>query len=452
MACVALVALWLVRIVVRPVTDPDAWLHLRMGAYLNAGGKFSELPDPFVTAASYVYVPGQWLPQRLGAAVYDLVGLGGVAAMRSIGIVIVLGSLWWLMRGLADRDPAALALVTAILPATPALLAERPQVLSLAFLAVLLGAWFRTLHDDRVRWWLLALMWVWASVHGLWVVGVALSAAFAVVHALDHGRLNPRMAALPFLMLGVAALTPNGPALVLSPLRVADSAIGTIQEWQAAPSDSPWLLFMLLPAAVVATLWWRTATPRWSRVLLFGIAIGLGLSMARLIVVGAFILSALLAEALQTQRGANPVAPSRLERSLAVVIPVATAALVGGLALVLAGKPGSAVPTSLAQQLGSSPTGTVVLADHELTGWIEWVAPNTRQVVDLRAELYRPDTLESYAGALRGESDWRRFIDHHRVTLIVTGRDSPLNELLPSSGWLPQASTDDYVLYVKPER
>jgi hypothetical protein len=92
----------------------------------------------------------------------------------------------------------------------------------------------------------------------------------------------------------------------------------------------------------------------------------------------------------------------------------------------------------------------VVLADHSLTGWVEWVAPNTKSVVDLRAELFTPDTLREFSRALEGRPGWREFVALHHVDLVVVARSSPLNELLRNEGWRSRSSSPEFVLYAGP--
>ena len=50
-------------------------------------------------------------------------------------------------------------------------LTPRPHLVSFLFLAITLHAWLGTARDLRPRWWLIALGWVWACSHGMWLLG-----------------------------------------------------------------------------------------------------------------------------------------------------------------------------------------------------------------------------------------------------------------------------------------
>ena len=443
---VALVAVWLARFGVRPVSDPDAWLHLRIGSFLNDGGTFVERPDPWSSGSTYTYVPTQWLSERLGAASYQVFGgLGGVAALRSVGIVLLLATLWYAMRGVADREPAGLAMITAMVGSTAAM-AERPQLLSLAIFSLFVGAWFRTLHDNRARWWLVPTMWLWACVHGLRVVGLALSVCFVAAAALDRRRVDRRLVTLLALLLLAVAVTPLGPRLLLSPLRVAGSASGLVSEWQALSTANPLLLLSLVPGVVTALIWWRGPRPAWSRILLLAVAVGASFTMARLVVVGGILMSILMAEALQTLRRVPRVTPTGREIVTVSTLAITSAVAVGLTAILTEREPASSVPTALAQPLSSERAGSIVLAEHGLTGWLMWTAPDLKYVVDLRAEIFTPETIEHYADALAGRPGWTAFVDDQDVALMVLGKESPLLAQLDPGTWELRGANGEYVL------
>jgi hypothetical protein len=75
---------------------------------------------------------------------------------------------------------------------------------------------------------LVALTYVWANLHGLWFLAVGLTGLAAIGALLDHGRPGLRQAATlagtAVAMVVAAALTPNGPRLLLSPFHVREYA------------------------------------------------------------------------------------------------------------------------------------------------------------------------------------------------------------------------------------
>ncbi len=92
----------------------------------------------------------------------------------------------------------------------------RPQTLSFLLVAVTAAAWMRTREDGRLRWWLVPLTWVWAMVHGMWPVGIALGVVAVAGLALDRVRTRDQLGKallVPVLSAVAAGLTPVGPAL-----------------------------------------------------------------------------------------------------------------------------------------------------------------------------------------------------------------------------------------------
>src|SRR5665647_584848 len=108
-AVLAMLALGLtVRVGTRAVGDPDIWWHLKTGQYVLNGGHFSG-PDPWVPFATRPFVLTQWLPEVVAQKVYELAGLPGVAWLRCATMLVLLGTLLWACRSIADSVPALMA-------------------------------------------------------------------------------------------------------------------------------------------------------------------------------------------------------------------------------------------------------------------------------------------------------------------------------------------------------
>src|ERR1035437_2017270 len=176
---------------VRPVSDPSPWLHLKVGAFLLDGGRFG-LPDPWAPFATRTYLPTEWLPAIVGQETYQAFGLPGLAWLRCAGILGLLSALMWSARRSAGTATSAVVAVVALVGAYNDL-TERPQWVSLVFLAITVGAWWRTGLDLKPRWWLVPMAWLWACCHGLWIVGIAFGLVCIAGLLLDR-RLTPAAA------------------------------------------------------------------------------------------------------------------------------------------------------------------------------------------------------------------------------------------------------------------
>ena len=161
----------------RPLTNPDTYFHLRFGAEFLAGWSLRD-PGSVSSSATRDWLPTQWLPQVLMAAIEDRAGLPGVAWLSGLQLVVLVLALAWVCRRRAD--PVVVAVLTAlVLWACWPALSMRPQVLSYAFMALAVHAWWQAALTGARPWLLVPLTWVWAMWHGMWpfavVVGVVAS-------------------------------------------------------------------------------------------------------------------------------------------------------------------------------------------------------------------------------------------------------------------------------------
>jgi len=135
-------------------------------------------------------------------------------------------------------------------------------MLSLIFLAVTLGAWWRTTSDLRVRWWLVPLTWLWAMSHGLWPVGIGLGVLMVLGLLLDRRvnvRQSLRMLLVPLASLVAAGVTPIGPKLLLAPFTVGSNARNFVGEWQSPTIRQPVTVITLILIALVVLAWIRSS-------------------------------------------------------------------------------------------------------------------------------------------------------------------------------------------------
>jgi hypothetical protein len=446
--CALTVTLFLLRRGLQPVSDPDAWLHLRLGTFLLDGGRFGS-PDPWTTSATTAYRPNQWLAEVLGVWVYSWAGLPGIAFMRFLGILLFFAALLWLARSIADPLPATMAAMAAWIAAYGSL-AERPQLISLIMLAVVTRVWWATLDDGRARWWLVPLTWAWACIHGLWIIGIAVGVLMIVARVADRPikwRESMRLLLIPVASLVAAGLTPLGPALILNPLKVNGTVADYVQEWQSATVRNPLLAIFLATALCVVILWARAGRTPPSRILLFVAAAFCALWMARLIAVGAILLAPLFAEALQGLRHRAPSRWGRSELRMWGLIAITTTVVAIVLAPVVADTPAK-VPTRLQPTMSAIPSGTTVLVDHGLSGWVMWTEPRLKVALDLRSEIYSARWIKGFQEAMAVMPGWQSYVRDTGATYALLPNDSPLGLALGERlAWSKVASGDGYILW-----
>lgn len=433
--------------------EVDTWWHLSVGQRILDTGTLRG-PDAWARFADHPYTATQWLPEAVAAWLVGLVGPGGVVFLRALAVLTLVGLLYCLARLSAARLTAGLIAVVALLGAGAGL-NPRPQLVSFVLFAVTLIAWWRTAHDHRPRWWLVGVYWLWACSHGLWSIGLAVNGVLFLALVLDprtrpDGRATVRLGALLAACTAAVAVTPLGPALLLSPFQVADNAAGIAEEWRATPLNN---VFSIAAMAMVvgtglAWLWGRRRPPVWKVVLLLT-AMGLVLVMWRLVPMGTIVATPLLADAVGAV-GRRPEPRTHRERRQIVISWAVFVALAAAVSLSPAGARAQQFPGDLAgvdRALDALPPGTVVLDDFALSGWLIDQHPDLVPVADLRVEIYGADYLRSYVRTERVEPGWQELLTTTGARHAVLSTDSALATALQQRlGWTVVASTDDYVL------
>jgi hypothetical protein len=440
---------------IRPVSDPDAWWHLKTGAYVLSDWRFDG-PDPWVPFSSRPFVLTQWLPEVVAQKGYELFGLPAVAWLRCAAMLALISALLWAARQTADAVPALIAALAGLIGAGGSL-SERPQLVSFVLLAVTVGAWWKSASDLRPRWWLVPLTFLWACSHGLWGVGVIVGLAVVGGLALDRRldrRLAVRLLAVPALSVVAAALTPVGPRLLLTPFEVSASVSQFVQEWQPTDARNLFAAVTLAMIALAILPWVRgrsvSCPPPWWQIALAGLAVVFTLAMSRTVPVGSIIAAPLLAASLQEQRGRPPTPTARAGTAGWIGLVAAAAIVAVPVTGTLAQRP-SGWPEGLRPQLAAIPAETVVLNDFTAGGWLLWAEPHLRPVIDLRSEIYSPDYIRDYIRTKDVRAGWQSFLGRTRPRYALLRDAAPLTvSLREQLKWTTVGKDAGYVLLKAP--
>lgn len=438
----------------RPLSDPDAWWHLRAGEYVLQHFRLAA-PEPWVPFATRHWIMHEWLSQAIAWSVWDFFGDGGLIFLRTGTLLLILLALWMACRDVADRLPAGIAVAlgtSALLP----FMTERPQLATFALTPITLMAWRRTRLDGHFRWWLIPMTWLWASMHGLWIVSPLVGGAAVIGMAIDQHSSRPRvlkLGALAFATYLVGGLTPIGIQLLRVPFQVRSQSTEFISEWAAPTTHMPSLLLVLamVTICVVAALRVERVAP-WSLVVDLSLVLGFALAYQRTVALAALTAAPLVAQALQTLRGSLAATYSPPD----IAVPGAVAAVI--LAVVAATAPFThplerGVPLRLTTTLHQLPRGTVVFNAYELGGWLLWTQRQLVPVVDGRNDLYPVSYLRSYATALAVAPGWQTALTRTRARAALLPVNSPLALALQSQwDWIAHGEDDGYVLLLAPGR
>lgn len=421
-----------------PIKDHDIFLHVAVGDQILAHGR-TPLPDPWAfSRGRSSWSSSSWAADVGLALIHRWAGDRGVVLLELVGTIMLLGGLYVLLR---RHRPGTRAVVfgLACVSIWP-FFEERPQLASMIFVIWL--SWLcqrlRSGMGEFNRPAVLALTWLWAWVHGMWILVPVMLLLVVVARRLDGDRLrSPRqrkILATVALAPVMAMLTPVGPRLILAPVRVSAAAGGRLAEWLPAKLTLP-LSWGFLALFVVTVVCWAVGPRRPAAAeLLWVLALGAYAAMAwRNLGPACILIAPVTAAALDSvwiNQGKLRV-PARAATTLAAGAALALLAADVHLPTAPAWGPSRIVATLRAQH------GQVrVLNDYDVGGYLATSAgPRVRVAVDGRADRYGGAFLDRYFAMEDGRPGWRATVNDLHPDVAVLAGESPLIDLLTDSGW-----------------
>ena len=254
-------------ILTRTPQDADMWWHLSAGQVMWQS-KTILLTDIFsYTRFGHPWVNAFWISEIVFYLAYKL---GGYFSLTLLVALIGAATFYFLYRRMeGNKFVNAFIIILATLTAAP-IWSPRPQIFSF-FILALLDGWLNQLqknNNQRSLSILILVFAVWANIHGGWIWGFLLLAAYVVGIALNNLSKEKRVVSenwkflshLIFwsLVAGLAiGLNPNGISIWQLPFTTANVSM-QIQEW-ASPDFHQmefqpllWMLFLLIATAVLA--------------------------------------------------------------------------------------------------------------------------------------------------------------------------------------------------------
>ncbi len=260
-----LVFLGVFAIALRTPADTDMYWHLRTGQYI-VETRTIPVSDPFSwTMRGAPWTDVHWLSQVIMHTVYQLVGLSGLALGVSLLAVLAFVFIWKQLSGGVFIRAAIvlLAVTTASVNLTP-----RSQMATFVFVAVIGYLLFLYKWRQVDRLWLMPLVFVlWVNLHGGYIAGFLLLAAFIVGEAISNllhltgdeivsWRRLGKLVVITLVSGAVLLINPYTTAALQLPFKTVNIGVlqTFIQEW-ASPdfhrvSQQPmvWMLLLTLIA------------------------------------------------------------------------------------------------------------------------------------------------------------------------------------------------------------
>lgn len=410
----------------KPVQDNSFLWHVRAGTLqLDLGHVLTT--DPF----SFTMHGAPWRTQSwLIELVYGLLErwTGGLGWVRFE--LLVVAGLTYVLLALMVYRKCRNVLATGLVMAAFTWLAvafevPRPVLFSGLFLSMLI-----VMLDEDLLWPVPLLMWVWAAVHGSWILGLG----YLVLHSLATRRPVRRTARTLVVSLVAVTLTAHGIGVwqILWEFFRNRSALSYIQEWavpsvtsvQVLPYAGVFILLMVAAAAgklSLRSLW--VVVPFF----LFGLTAGRSLYPAMLVLLPYAVLGW---PQRWDWRASDPTAgEARFNGMVAVLLVLIP---VGPVMLAPSGVDGARFPVAAARYLSSDR----VFTDDGTGGYLIYAQWPEREVfIDDRAELYGAEFLDVFGETRNGTPAWEQTFDQYEIDEALVRSDDGIVDALRNSGW-----------------
>jgi len=449
--------------------DPDYYWHLKTGE-LIANGAFPRT-DPFsFTWGGQPWTLHEWLSELL---IYRLVdGLGYMGAVTVFAVLpgVAVGILAFALQRMGLRTLAIVGATTLAALLIIPYASIRPQVISWIFFAALIALLLH-LRPDRARWALALVPFfaLWANLHGLWVIGLVVLVVYALLSVIGMTPMSGAkwwaVAMVPLAMLGTI-FTPEGPSLLLYPLRYVDAGdwgMANITEWQSPDFHDPahWPLLIYMGAVAVFARW---RVPWWLSILAF-----LGIVMTLLAlrngavaaIIGAPAIAVGMDSALRDWRPDRPAPSPRVARQRRVLeLVLGAVVVVAGILIFVPRDPAAAVDASIERELPVQGVELLLerVPDGRILAWYGWGGyvdglmydQGARVFVDGRNDMYDQSILDEYNRVRGAEEGWEEIVDRYDVDALLFPPNEPITKgPAETAGWCEAYRDDNEVVFLR---
>ena len=414
--------------------DGDVSWHIATGLWILDHRAIPTI-DPFsFTWGGKPWVPIEWGSEVLYASAYRLARYSGVAALVTAALialhaVVYLNAARWVR-------VALLPIVAMDFVLIPMLLA-RPHVLTWPLLAFWTWLMLRAREQDRAPPIYVALLMIlWANLHGGYVFGLAVAAAFgleALVDSADKGRVIRQWGLFGLLCAAAVFINGNGVEGVFHPLRFTQlEMLPLIDEWKpSSPAKTPFSFGVL--AITLALIAWKRPRLPWVRWLLLAAMLGFALLQVRHQAMLAILAAMLLPQGFAK---AEPIAPLA-DRTLRWIALAGAAILITvRAAMPLTPDENETNPwkliTSVPPELRSQP----VLNGYSMGGPL--ILSGIRPYIDGRGDMYGDELVVGFSRMGKGDrAEFDKTTARWNIRWAIVPNDSKgmINLLNTTAGW-----------------
>lgn len=411
------------------IGDNSFLWHIRAGS-VQADAAEVLTADPFsFTRRGETWLTQSWLAELVYAWLESLSGLDFVPWM-----ILATGTLTFLGIGLiayhisGNETGTAFVMILSVL-ALISFMVPRPVLFSYLLFVLVILAWGR----EGTRWTIPFLMWVWASVHGSFVIGLVYLALMVIVRREWKALTIPVVGGLTTLT------TPHGLGVlgILLDFATAREALSFLTEWREPTFEAPAFLALMGGMAMIVIGAYRqkvTLNHLWV-IVPFLILAFTSLRAVPPAWLGLAPVVALALKDMELGTKARFGVISAVVFTLVVLVipaPLAEDAVIDD----------ERFPVAAAEHLVDVPT----FHDDRVGGyliWAEW--PDRLVYLDDRAELYL-DRIGEFVRVRSGQEDWRGVFDRDEIEQALLLRSEKLVGELSAAGWESVYQDENYVV------
>ena len=415
--------------------DGDVSWHIATGQWILQHHAIPRT-DPFSFPwAGKPWVPIEWLAEVIYASAYSLAGYSGVSAVVTAALIALNGIVFFNAVRWVRYPLLTLAAMDVVL--IPMMLA-RPHLLGWPIMAGWIWLMLRARQHNRAPpLWTALLMTLWANLHGGFVFGLVIAAAFGLEAVISSpGKAK---ALRQWLLFGIACaiavcINANGIEGALHPLRFTQlQMLPMIDEWKPSrPAVTPWFFGVL--AFTVAMIVWKRPRLHPVRALLLAAFLAAAMFQARhqamLAILGAMLLPEAFADGVERDPGGN--------RRVAAMIVVAGALLLVAVRsiLPLTLEESETNPWKLIASVPPELRSKPVLNDYSMGGPL--ILSGILTFIDGRGDMYGDPHVLTYARIVGGDArEFAQTADRWDIRwAIVAQRDKKMVAMLDRMpGW-----------------
>lgn len=457
----AIAAIFVVRFAVASWFDPhrdgdiawQQWLGLQI---LQSGHLPNALGPEAFAAPGAPWVPQEWALSILVALTLGKPWFALLAALMTIAAAAVLFLTGFAAKQLgASTVPTAIAVICVAFSMLESY-GIRAQVFGWALLAAMM--YLLRCVPGRGKWWIVALVALWANLHASALVAPVLLALWAAGTAIQERGWNAKVREYALLAAASGAsvfATPLGYRLPLYALELLHSPIrSAINEWQ--PSSLHEISFTLgaLVLILATCVLGFERSRRWPEAFVFAAVTWLAITAVRNVPVCAIVIAPAVAARL------SRLVPERArinalfaERPVLVLLFCGTflASLLSGTALALSPefRHGN-LPQAAITRLASMP-GTHRLYCEDFA-WCSLALqhPNLAEFIDGRCDPFPIAVWKDYVTIFHAKADWREVVQRRGIDAILVDNKRELARALPLwRGWNLAYADREYRLFVR---